>query len=63
MPTRHRSAWRRRWRSSRRLRVAVPIAIPEGYSFILLPVFSDGNSGDWAREILSTFPQPKMNIS
>ena len=26
-------------------------------------VFSDGNSGDWAREILSTFPQPEMNIS
>ena len=35
---------------------------PEGYSFILLPVFSDGNSGDWIGEMLSTFPQPKMNI-
>jgi hypothetical protein len=34
----------------------------EGYSFILLPGFSDGNSGDWIREMLSTFPQPKMNI-
>jgi act minimal PKS ketosynthase (KS/KS alpha) len=38
-------------------------AMLEGYSFILLPGFPDGNSGDWAREILSTFPQPKMNIS
>jgi hypothetical protein len=25
-------------------------------------VFSDGNSGDWIGEMLSTFPQPKMNI-
>ena len=36
--------------------------LQEGYSFILLPVFSDGNSGDWIGEMLSTFPQPKMNI-
>ena len=34
----------------------------EGYSFILLPVLSDGKSGDWIGEMLSTFPQPKMNI-
>src|SRR5271166_2061488 len=26
-------------------------------------MFSDGNTGDRAREILSTFPQPKLNIS
>ena len=25
-------------------------------------VFSDGNSGDWIGEMLSTFSQPKMNI-
>ena len=25
-------------------------------------VFSDGNSGDWIGETLSTFPQSKMNI-
>ena len=25
-------------------------------------MFSDGNSGGWIGEMLSTFPQPKMNI-
>jgi len=47
MPTRHRSAWRRRWLRSRTARIAVPIAIPVALAVVvgvMIAVTGGGNA-------------------